>query len=82
MEVLPWSTWPMTTTTGGRSYQILVLILFLLEQALLDGDMDLVLDLGAEFLGHQGGGVEIDDIGDGVPYSPICINFAMTLPAF
>ena len=28
--------------------------------------MDLVLDLGVELLSDQGGGVEIDDIGDGV----------------
>ena len=41
-------------------------VLFLHEEALLDGDMDLVLDLGVEFLGDQGGGVEIDDVRDGV----------------
>ena len=29
-------------------------------------DMDLMLDLSVELLGDQGGGVEIDDIGDGV----------------
>ena len=46
-------------------FQILVLILIHLEQAFLDGNMHLVLHLRAQLLGHQAGGVEIDDLGDG-----------------
>ena len=51
----------------GRAFdQIGGVVLLLHEQALLDGDVDLMLDLSAELLGDQGGGVEIDNVGDGV----------------
>ena len=59
--VLPWSTWPMTVTTGGRGLQVGVLALVLAEldveglQQLpvlfLGGDdLDVVVELGAEQL--------------------------------
>ena len=48
-------------------FQVLVLILIHFEQALLDGNMHLVLHLRAQLLGHQAGGVEIDDLGDARP---------------
>ena len=47
-------------------HQIGLIVLFLDKQAFLDGDVDLVLHLGVELLGNQGGGVEIDDVIDGV----------------
>ena len=46
--------------------QIGLVVLVLFKQALLDGDMDLVLDLGVELLGHQGGGVKVHHVGSGV----------------
>ena len=51
---------------GGTLDQIGGVILLLHKQALLDGDVDLMLDLGVELLGDQGGGVEINNVGDGV----------------
>ncbi len=59
--VLPWSTWPMTVTTGGRGLQVGVLALVLTELdveglqqlpvLLLGGDdLDVVVELGAEQL--------------------------------
>ena len=51
---------------GGTLDQIGGVVLLLHEQALLDGDVDLMLDLGVELLGDQGGGVEINNVGDGV----------------
>ena len=51
----------------GRALdQIGGVVLLLHKQALLDGDVDLMLDLSVELLGDQGGGVEIDNVGDGV----------------
>ena len=50
----------------GTLHQILLRILFLREQALLDGDVHLVLDLCVELLRQQSCGVEIDHIVDGV----------------
>src|SRR5699024_10038610 len=47
-------------------HQIGLVVLFLHEQTLLDGDVDLVLHLGAELLGDEGGGVKVDDVVDGV----------------
>ena len=47
-------------------HQIGLVVLLLDEQPLLDGDVDLVLHLGAELLGDQGGGVEVDHVVDGV----------------
>ena len=51
---------------GGTLDQIGGVVLLLHKQALFDGDMDLMLDLGVELLGNQGGGVEVNDIGDGM----------------
>ena len=64
----------------GTGDEIVLRILLLGEQALLDGDVDFLLDLGVELLGHQSGGIEIDDVVDGV-HLAICMNLAMTLPA-
>ena len=50
----------------GTLHQIFLCILFLGEQALLDGDVHFVLDLCVELLGQQGCGIEIDDVVDGV----------------
>ena len=50
----------------GTGDEIVLRILLLGEQALLDGDVDFLLDLGVELLGHQSGGIEIDDVVDGV----------------
>ena len=47
-------------------HQIFGGVLFLREQALFDGDVDFVLDLGVELLRQQRSGVEIDDVVDGV----------------
>ena len=52
-EVLPWSTWPMIVTTGGRSTSSLVGVV---EHRLLDGlilgvdDLDLFAELGRQHL--------------------------------
>ena len=45
-------------------FQISVLILIHLEQAFLDGNMP-PCSPRAQLLGHQAGGVEIDDLGGG-----------------
>ena len=50
----------------GTLHQILLRILFLREQALLDGHMHLVLDLCVELLCQQRSGIKIDHIVDGV----------------
>ena len=50
----------------GTGDEIVLRILLLGEQALLDGDVDFLLDLGVELLGHQSGGIEIDDVVDGM----------------
>ena len=54
------------TNNRGTLHQILLCILFLREQALLDGDVHLVLDLCVELLCQQSCGVEIDHVVDGV----------------
>ena len=51
--VLPWSTWPMIVTTGGRGVEILLAVLEHLRLLLLVGgvlDRDLALDLGGDQL--------------------------------
>ena len=50
----------------GTLHQILLRILFLREQALLDGHMHLVLDLCVELLRQQGCGIKVDHVVDGV----------------
>ena len=54
------------TDHRGTLHRILLCILFLREQALLDGNVHLVLDLCVELLCQQSCGVEIDHIVDGV----------------
>ena len=44
--------------------ELLFLVFVLVEQALLDGYMDFLLDLGAHLLGHNGRGVEVNGLGD------------------
>ena len=50
-EVLPWSTWPMIVTTGGRAHELLVGVL---EDGLADqlvggvDDLDVLVELGRE----------------------------------
>ena len=56
-------------------------ILIHLEQAFLDGNMHLVLYLRAQLLGHQAGGVEIDDLGDSC-HDAQAISFLMTCATF
>ena len=50
---------------GSPGDQILRLILVVVDEALFDGDGDLVLHLAAQLHGHQGGGVVVDDLGQG-----------------
>ena len=50
----------------GTLDEVFLCILFLGEQALLDGHMHLVLDLCVELLSQQGSGIKIDDVVDGV----------------
>ena len=64
-EVLPWSTWPMTTTTGARGTSSSSRIDVIVNKALLDRDDDLVLHLAAKLHGDQRGGIVIDHIGHG-----------------
>ena len=45
--------------------KLLCLILVLVEQLLLDGDVNFLLDLAAHFLRNDSGGIEVDDLGDG-----------------
>ena len=62
-EVLPWSTWPMTVTTGGRGCSMLVLV-----GAALQADLDVGLGDAptrvAELGDDQLGGVGVDRLVD------------------
>ena len=49
---------------GGTGLLRLLLVLHL-KQTILDGDDDLLGDLGADLHGDKGGGIEVDDIADG-----------------
>ena len=49
---------------GGPGLLGFFLILYL-EQAVLNGDNDLLGDLGADLHGDEGGGIKVDDIADG-----------------
>ena len=62
-EVLPWSTWPMTVTTGARGTQR-GRIVGDVEQAFLDVGFGDALDGVAEFLGDELGGVGVDHVVD------------------
>ena len=50
---------------GCPGHQILVLVLMVVDQALLDGDDDLLLHLAAHLIGDDGGGVEVDHLAQG-----------------
>ena len=45
--------------------KLLCLILVLVEQLLLDGNVNFLLDLAAHFLRNDRGGIVVDDLGDG-----------------
>ena len=62
-DVLPWSTWPMMVTTGGRGCSV-VRVVGDVEQAFLDVGFGDALDRVAEFLGDELGGVGVDHVGD------------------
>ena len=62
-EVLPWSTWPITVTTG-RTRLGIGGIVDDVEQAFLDVGGGDALDGVAHFLGDQLRGVGIDHVGD------------------
>ena len=63
-EVLPWSTWPMMVTTGGRATSVLVGI-GRVGEAGLDVAFGDALGPVAHFRHHQLGGVGIDRLVDG-----------------
>ena len=62
-EVLPWSTWPMMVTTGGRGTQGRRIVGGI-EQAFLDVGFGDAPHRVAEFLGQQLGGIGVDRVGD------------------
>ncbi len=61
-EVLPWSTWPMTVTTGGRGSSASSIVGLALEADLDVGGAD-ALRLVAELGDDQLGGVGVDRSG-------------------
>ena len=61
-EVLPWSTWPMTVTTGRARLEHLRLV-FLAAQADLDIGLGDAPQAMAEFGDDQFGGVGVDRSG-------------------
>ena len=50
---------------GSPGDQILFLVLVVVDELLLNGDDDLMLHHAAQLLGDEGGGVEVDDVGQG-----------------
>jgi hypothetical protein len=60
-EVLPWSTWPMMVTTGGRGYHLAALVLDI-EDAQFDVGFRDAADGVAEFTGDQLGQIGVDDV--------------------
>ena len=60
-EVLPWSTWPITVTTGGRVTSSPSTVFFALFDRRFDVEGD-VLDAVAEFARDQGGGIDVEDL--------------------
>ena len=62
-EVLPWSTWPMMVTTGGRGTRSSAIVGDV-EQAFLDVGFGDAADRVAEFVGDQLGGVGVDHVVD------------------
>ena len=62
-EVLPWSTWPMMVTTGGRETSGIGFV-GLVEQPFFDVGLGHPLDGVAHFLGDDLRGVGVDRVGD------------------
>ncbi len=62
-DVLPWSTWPMIVTIGGRGNGSAFLV-GRVEQALLDVGIGDALDRVAHFLGDKLGGVGVEHVGE------------------
>ena len=62
-EVLPWSTWPMTVTTGARGFKR-CRIVGDVEQAFFDVGFGDAPHGVAEFLGDELGGVGVDHVVD------------------
>ena len=62
-EVLPWSTWPMTVTTGARGVD-LRRIVGGVEQAFFDVGFRHAAHAVAHFLGDELGGVGVDHVVD------------------
>ena len=50
---------------GGAGNQVLLFVLGGVDELLLDGDDDFLLDLAAQLHGHQGGGIIVDDLRQG-----------------
>ena len=50
---------------GRTGDQVLLLVLGGVDELFLDGDDDFLLHLAAQFHGHQGGGVIVDDVAEG-----------------
>ena len=48
---------------GGAGLELVGGILMVVDELLLDGDDDLLLDLAAELLGDKGCGIEVDHLG-------------------
>ena len=62
-DVLPWSTWPMTVTTGARGCK-LRRIVGDIEQAFFDVGFGHAAHAVAHFLGDQLGGIGVDHVVD------------------
>ena len=62
-EVLPWSTWPITVTTGARGASVAGSSAAV-EHAFLDVGFGDALDAVAQFLGDELGGVGVDHVVD------------------
>ena len=68
-EVLPWSTWPMTVTTGARGSSVRRIVGDV-EQAFLDVGFGDAADRVAHFLGDQLRGIGVDHVVDLQPSDP------------
>jgi hypothetical protein len=61
-EVLPWSTWPMMVTTGGRGLQFHLVALVVPKILQLDVGFRHALDRVAEFTGDEFSKIGVDDV--------------------
>ena len=61
-EVLPWSTWPMMVTTGGRGLQVALVLAGGLDDHVLDVGLRDAHHLVAELLDDQRRGVGVDGL--------------------